>query len=85
MPSQSLLIEGNDHLRAASVGFTGRNQVSFIGVFPKEKKQRGRKQYSNCGLASTTNPYIFISVQREVLSQYMYILLISKGYNKAIA
>lgn len=38
MPCQSLLIERNDHLRAAGVGFTGRDQICFIRVFPEKRE-----------------------------------------------
>lgn len=37
MPCQSLLVEGNDHLRAASVGLASGDQIRLIRLFPAEK------------------------------------------------
>lgn len=39
MPCESFLIEGYDHLWAASVGLTGWDQICFIRVFPKKQSQ----------------------------------------------
>lgn len=43
MPRQPLLVEGDDNLRAADIGFTSRDKVGLIRVFPK--KQTNKKIY----------------------------------------
>lgn len=40
MPCQPLLVEGNDDLRAADVGFTGRHQVCLIRSFPTKTNKK---------------------------------------------
>lgn len=54
MPRQPLLVEGNDNLRAADIGFTSRDKVGLIRVFPiKKKKNRCVKQHNNKSLEET--------------------------------
>lgn len=38
VPSKSLLVERDDHLRTLDVGLLRRDQISFIGVFPANTK-----------------------------------------------
>lgn len=44
MPCQPLLVEGNDDLRAADVGFTSWDQVCLIGSFPFKRKKEEKKK-----------------------------------------
>ena len=41
VPGQPLLVEGDDHLRAASVGLPGRDKVCLVRVFPEEPRDSG--------------------------------------------
>lgn len=55
VPSESLLVEGDDHLRTLHVGLLGGHQVGFVRVFPAQTEKNKKATNSDFWHGYTTH------------------------------